>query len=111
MAAVPSTLTLNGPNGNNGPILVYGNGILSIPTITDGGVPGPLGTLSSDPANLTLGFGHNDFDRGTLRLSGTAANYSTDRGITVAGLYAATFTGGFTSRSGGAIDSVSEGSK
>ncbi|MES2439327.1 MAG: autotransporter-associated beta strand repeat-containing protein [Verrucomicrobiota bacterium] len=51
-------------------------GNLEISTISDGGLPGPLGTASADPANLV-------FNGGRLTYTGTSA--STNRGFTLMG--------------------------
>jgi fibronectin-binding autotransporter adhesin len=76
-----STLVLNGTNTYSGPTTVVVGGILAIPTIANGGVPSPIGSSSSAPANLLLG----GLNYGTLLLTGTNPAYSTDRGITVGG--------------------------
>ena len=72
------------------------DGVLAVPTIANGGVASPIGTSSNAPTNLELGY-PVIYGRGDLLLTGTNANYSTDRGVTVRGQY------GFGGTSGGAI--------
>ncbi len=67
------TLTILSTNGYNGATIISG-GVISVPTISIGGVVSPIGAASSDPSTLIL-------DSGTLRYTGAAAN--TDRGVTL----------------------------
>ncbi|HEY1380555.1 MAG TPA: autotransporter-associated beta strand repeat-containing protein, partial [Gemmataceae bacterium] len=83
----PRTLTLTAANTYSGRTFVGGNVILAIPNIANaggGGVNSPLGASSNAANNLLLG---DSGSRGTLLLTGTDAAYSTDRGLTVFGLY------------------------
>ena len=87
-----STLTLMANNPYSGQTVAASNGILAIPTIANGGFASPIGTSSNSPSNVNLGapllgIGLNTPNRGTLLLTGTNASYSTDRGVTVFGLY------------------------
>jgi autotransporter-associated beta strand protein len=73
----PSTLTLTADNMFTGGVNIRYMGILSIGSITDGGVTGPLGASSSAPYNLQIG---TPFLRGgTLQYTGPTA--TTDRGV------------------------------
>ena len=74
-------------NNYSGATFVGYQGVLAIPTIANGGAASPIGTSSSDPANLVLGYAIGFGGRGDLMLTGTAATYSTDRGATVRGFY------------------------
>ena len=82
-----STVTLLGNNNYSGPTYVGYQGVLATPTIANGGAASPIGTSSSDPANLVLGYAISFRGRGDLMLTGTDATYSTDRGATVRGFY------------------------
>lgn len=93
-------IALTGANTYTGSTAVYGLGVLSVPTVTNAGVPGPLGAASASPNNLILG----GLNRGTLRLTGNAPSYSTNRGLSV---YNEFFPG--YSILGGAIDVVNAG--
>ena len=81
------TVTVLTNNTYSGPTYVGYQGVLAIPTIANGGAASPIGTSSSDPANLVLGYPISFGGRGDLMLTGTAAAYSTDRGVTVRGFY------------------------
>jgi fibronectin-binding autotransporter adhesin len=81
------TVTVVGNNNYSGPTYVGYEGVLAIPTIGNGGAASPIGTSSSDPANLVLGYAIGFGGRGSLMLTGTAAAYGTDRGATVRGFY------------------------
>jgi autotransporter-associated beta strand protein len=88
-----ATLTLSANNTYSGWTFVDDNAVLAVPTIGSagaGGASSPLGASSNAAGNLRLG----SSARGTLVLIGTGA-YSTDRGLTVSGLY--------SSGAGGAI--------
>jgi len=69
------TVFLAGNNTYNG-VTTIGQGVLSISTIGNGGMPGNLGAATSDAANLV-------FAGGTLHYTGSAT--TTDRGFTVNG--------------------------
>jgi fibronectin-binding autotransporter adhesin len=86
----PSTVTLTALNTYTLPTEVTYQGILAVPMIGNagsGGVASPLGASSNAVGNLILGDAVNG--RGDLLLAGTNATYSTDRGVTVQGMYAA----------------------
>jgi autotransporter-associated beta strand protein len=83
-----STLTLAGANTYTGPTTIAFGGTLSVATIPNGGVAGPLGMSSSAPANLVIG--HPDYAGGTLQYTGPDA--TTDRGITLAAFRDSSFT-------------------
>ncbi len=73
-----STLILTNFNTYTGPTVIDNGGVLSIPQVTNGGVAGPLGAASNNPANIQLG---GLFGGGTLLYNGTTAG--TDRGVTL----------------------------
>ncbi|MDB5327573.1 MAG: hypothetical protein JWM57_3142 [Phycisphaerales bacterium] len=75
-----TTLALTAANTYTGPTFVSFNGVLSIPTIANGGVASPIGASSNAPANLRLGGGLQG-GNGTLRYTGPTA--STNRGMTL----------------------------
>jgi autotransporter-associated beta strand protein len=81
------TVTLTGNNTYTGPTVVTSGGVLSIGTITNGGVACPLGAATNAPENLVVG-GQGQFagviygGPGTIRYTGPTA--STDRGLTLA---------------------------
>ena len=83
-------MTLNNNNTYTGITQVFDNAILSIPTISDMGQSSPLG-LASSGAGFFLGYPNSNpgpYDsRGTLQLTGTSPAYSTNRVVTVSGLY------------------------
>lgn len=84
-----STLTLTANNSYSGSTSVSYGAVLAIPSLGAagaGGVNSPLGASSNAAANLNLG--SSVPTRGDLLLTGTDAAYVTDRGATVAGLYA-----------------------
>ena len=64
-------LTSHYANNYTGATQVYGHAVLSIPTITNGGMPSPIGASSNSPTNLQLGVGI--FTDGTLLLTGATA--------------------------------------
>ena len=79
-------LALTANNTYTGATTIIAGATISVPTMTNGGTASPLGASSSAVGNLNLGSaaaGH-----AFLLLSGTNATYSTDRGVTIAGLYA-----------------------
>jgi autotransporter-associated beta strand protein len=83
VAGTSSMLTITGTQNYTGSTTVDGNGILAVTTIGNAGPagnPGPLGSSSNAASNLLLGSGGY---RGTLLLTGTGANYSCDRGVTL----------------------------
>jgi autotransporter-associated beta strand protein len=84
-AGISPKLTLNAANTYSGGTVVNGNLILAVPYVANGGVPSPIGASPNTPAKLS--FGSGGADRGTLLLTGTGANYQTDRGITLNGAY------------------------
>jgi autotransporter-associated beta strand protein len=72
------TLTLaNAANPFSGAPFVFGGATLATPTIGPVGTPSPIGTASA------IDLGNAGGGRGTLLLTGTAANYSTDRTISI----------------------------
>ena len=73
-----ATVALTAANTYTGPTVINYGGILSIPTIANGGVASPLGASSSAPANLRIG-GNAYAGSGTLRYTGPTA--SSDRGV------------------------------
>ncbi|HEY1378663.1 MAG TPA: autotransporter-associated beta strand repeat-containing protein [Gemmataceae bacterium] len=73
-----TTLTLTGANTYTGPTIVTEDGGLSVPSLPNGGMAGPVGASTNDPANLVLGVGSKP---GRLEYTGPTA--STDRGITL----------------------------
>jgi autotransporter-associated beta strand protein len=80
----PGILTMSVNNSYSGPTTVRGESfrstVLAVDSIGNagaGGVNSPLGASSNAAANLKL------YDGGELRLTGTNANYSTDRGLTL----------------------------
>lgn len=82
--ATPGVLTLSANNTYSGPTVVSGessrSAVLAIDSIGNagaGGVNSPLGSSSNAASNLKL------YDGAELRITGTNANYSTDRGLTV----------------------------
>ena len=75
-----STLTLTANNSYTGPTVLGYGGVLSIPTIANGGVASPLGASSSAPGNLLIG-GHPATGVATLQYTGPTA--TTDRGATL----------------------------
>jgi fibronectin-binding autotransporter adhesin len=75
-----STLALTAANTYTGPTVINYAGILSIPTIANGGVASPLGAASNSVTNIQLGGG---FFGGTGTLRYTGPNASTDRGVTL----------------------------
>lgn len=77
----PSTLTLTNTNNFSG-VTVVRNGILVIPTIADSGSPSPIGS-----GNEIALQSFSNFDRCSLLLAGTNANYSTNRLLQVSGSY------------------------
>jgi fibronectin-binding autotransporter adhesin len=81
------TVTLTANNTYGGPTFVSDGAVLAIPTIGTAGTASPLGTSSNAPANLNLGQAIQFGGRGDLMLTGTAAAYSTDRGVTINGFY------------------------
>jgi fibronectin-binding autotransporter adhesin len=91
VAATPGTLTLGATNTYSGATIIGANSVVAIPTINNGGANGPIGASTNAPANLVFG----NFTRGDLLLTGTNANYSTDRGATLLGLYTNNAGGGF----------------
>ena len=100
-AANPATLTLTANNSYSGATFVGTNGILAIPTIGNaggGGTNSPLGASSNAPGNLQIG---NLFNRGDLLLTGVSPTYSTDRGVTLTGLYESNGGGGIGVQNGG----------
>ena len=72
-------VALTAANTYTGPTGIFAAGVVSIPTIANGGVASPLGMSSSASANLRIGGGTNG--DGTLRYTGATA--STDRGATL----------------------------
>jgi autotransporter-associated beta strand protein len=80
------TLTVLASNSRTGPIYVYDQGVLAISTIGNGGMASPIGASSNTVTNINLGAVGNSA-RGDLLLTGTNGVYSTDRGVTVSGLY------------------------
>jgi fibronectin-binding autotransporter adhesin len=79
----PSTLTLTGDNTFTGGVNIRYMGILSIGSITNGGVAGPLGAASNAPNNLQLGDPY--LRAGSLQYTGPTA--TTDRGITLSAYF------------------------
>jgi|GEM_PF-2676822 len=73
LKAGPGTAQLGGVNTFTGPVTISG-GALSVPQVTNGGVPGTLGASTSAAANITIG-------GGTLRYTGDSA--TVDRGFTI----------------------------
>jgi fibronectin-binding autotransporter adhesin len=76
----PGILTLTAANTYTGPTYLVYNGYLSVASIPNGGVAGPLGASSNSPANLSIGKPLNG-GGGTLQYTGPTA--TTDRGITL----------------------------
>ena len=79
-------LAVTANNTYTGATTIIAGAAISVPTMTNGGTASPLGASSSAVGNLNLGSaatGH-----AFLMLSGTNATYSTNRGVTIAGLYA-----------------------
>ena len=68
------TLTLPGNHAFTGPV-VLNAGVLSVPSLSAAGVPGPLGAADADASNLILA-------GGTLRYTGPL-NHSTNRSATL----------------------------
>jgi autotransporter-associated beta strand protein len=82
-----TTTVLN--NSYSGPTSVRGNAVLAVPTIANGGAASPIGSSSNASANVILGDSSvTPNTSGTLLLTGTNTSYSTDRGATIAGVYA-----------------------
>ncbi|MCF7673768.1 MAG: autotransporter-associated beta strand repeat-containing protein [Akkermansiaceae bacterium] len=71
----PGALAINTTNDYTG-VTILSGGITSVATVTDGGVPSPLGAATNDAANLV-------FNGGTLDYTG--ATTTIDRGFTVTG--------------------------
>jgi autotransporter-associated beta strand protein len=87
VAGASSTVTLAATNNYSGFTTVRGNGVLAVPALANGGLPSPIGSSSSAPANLILGdVSASPNTRGTMLYTGGST--STDRGATVAGVYA-----------------------
>jgi autotransporter-associated beta strand protein len=78
-----ATLTLGGSNSYTGPTDAYNGATVAVATVANGGSASPIGASSNSPVNLMLATAPND--RATLLLTGTNANYATDRGFTVGG--------------------------
>jgi autotransporter-associated beta strand protein len=78
------TLALNGTNTYTGGTFVYMGATLAAATIANGGTASAIGASSNAATNLNLG---SATSRGDLVLTGTDANYSTDRGVTVTGVF------------------------
>jgi fibronectin-binding autotransporter adhesin len=76
----PGILTLTATNSYTGPTYLVYNGYLSVASIPNGGVAGPLGASSNSPANLSIGKANNG-GGGTLQYTGPTA--TTDRGFTL----------------------------
>jgi autotransporter-associated beta strand protein len=75
--AFGATLTLTGANTYSGATRVLGGAVLSVPFLTDGGLPGPLGIPAGVAAELVLGA---DGTPGRLRYTGPTTVFN--RGIT-----------------------------
>jgi fibronectin-binding autotransporter adhesin len=75
------TLTLSGANTYGGPTTLSG-GVLSVPTLANGGSASPIGSSSNAAANLV-------FNGGTLQYTGPAVTI--DRGFTINSGVTATF--------------------
>jgi autotransporter-associated beta strand protein len=84
----PVTVTLTASNAYTGPTIVDNRAILAIPTIGYAAAGGPLGASTNAASNLQIG--RQGLGRGDLQLTGTNPSYSTDRGVTVGGLYTET---------------------
>jgi autotransporter-associated beta strand protein len=73
----PGTLTLTNPsNTYTGNSYVWAGATLAVPTITNSGTASPIGPATT----INLG---GYLSRGDLLLTGTAANYSTDRALVI----------------------------
>jgi autotransporter-associated beta strand protein len=96
-ASGQATLTLGGANTFSGAITVEAGVLLSVGTINDGSVAGPLGMASNATSNLYVGY----LGRSDLVYTGPTA--STNRGVTVSSAYVGPGTGG------GGIDVQSPG--
>jgi autotransporter-associated beta strand protein len=78
-SGTPSTLTLGATNTYTGRTEILGNAVVPVSTVTNTGVPGPIGAFpTTDPTGLVL-------QNGTLLLTGTSGPYSTNRGVTLQG--------------------------
>jgi fibronectin-binding autotransporter adhesin len=90
---VPPTLTLTANNTYTGPTTISPGLIVSVATMPNGGVAGPLGASAAGPGNLALSGTVND---AIATVQYTGPTTSTDRGMSINGAGAVEVTNALT---------------